>query len=86
MNYTNEAWHLDRDNVQMLAEWLEGHCYWPDTRSLIAYYEKPDKWKREFGLCELARKHPQMDERCIEACDEMDTDAATVALEFGVML
>lgn len=39
-NYTNEAWHLDRNNVQALAEWLEGHCYWRDTRSVIAYYEK----------------------------------------------
>lgn len=83
---TNEAWHLDRDNVQMLAEWLEGHCYWPDTRSVIAYYEKLWKWLREWELCELAHKHPKMDQRCHEACEEVDTDAATVALEFGVML
>lgn len=86
MNYTNEAWHLDRDNVFMLAYWLDGHDYFGDACNVIEFFEKPDKWKREFGLCELARKHPDMDERCIEACDEVDTDAATVALEFGVLL
>lgn len=82
----NDAWHLDRDNVQALAWWLEGHGYWPDTRSVIAYYDKPGNWPREWELCELARKHPEMDQRCIEACEEVDTDAATVALEFGVTL
>ena len=92
-NYTNDAWHLDRDNIRQLMEWLADECGYTESKDIIQVIEKPWKWKREWALCELYYKHSHssdvhsrdITERCIEAVAD-GTDAATVALGFGVTL
>lgn len=92
--YNNEVWYLDHRNLHQLCEWLADHCGFTESQDVIQVVEKPYNWSREWELCELYFKHINSSdaksrgicERCIEACEETDADAATVALEFEVLL
>lgn len=41
-------WHDDPKNVHALAEALESDGYFADCRSMLAYFERPARWSREW--------------------------------------
>jgi hypothetical protein len=68
-------WHEDYRDVVGLATWLDDHDYFPHTRAMLRFFEKPWKWKREFELWELFRSTRliHLRSRCVESLDDNTT-------------
>ena len=80
-----KEWWEDRDNVGVLAEWLDFHGCLEDISHAIRLFAKPHKWTREYGLFQAyqAADSEELGELLVEAIHDTNQTAEDVVAEWN---
>ena len=75
------VWLHEYDNVLGLAFWLNEQCWFDDTSAMLSYFEKPQRWEREYFLWRAADNNPEHAEEFWEAVADNDITARVILLK-----